>query len=80
MDTDDSMSKYFYRVTLLVANLDLGWVGLDFDVPLSAGLCLGRWEFGKNCHGQVGNMMEYPNQSQVGDHQSQPVCCVFPFG
>ena len=34
-----------YRVTLVVAYM--GWVDLDFKVPLSAGFCLGRWEFGR---------------------------------
>ena len=32
-----------YRVTLVVA--DLGWVGMNFKVPLSAQFCLGCWEF-----------------------------------
>ena len=34
---------YEYRVTLVVAYL--GLVDLYFDVPLSAGFYLGRWEF-----------------------------------
>ena len=34
-----------YRVTLVVAYL--GWVDLNLDVQLSAGFCLGRWEFGR---------------------------------
>ena len=36
-----------YRVTPVVAYL--GWVDLDFDVPLSAGFCIGRWEIGRTC-------------------------------
>ena len=32
-------------MTLVVAYM--GWVDLDFDVPLSPRFCLGRWELGK---------------------------------
>ena len=32
-----------YRVTLVVE--DLGWVELNFDVPLFAKFCWGSWEF-----------------------------------
>ena len=26
---------------------DLGWVDLNFDIPLSAKFCWGSWEFGR---------------------------------
>ena len=35
---------YMYRVTLVVA--DLGWVDLNFDIPLSSKF-QGSWEFGR---------------------------------
>ena len=38
-------NKLFYRATLVVA--DLGWVDLNFDIPLSAKFCWGSWEFGR---------------------------------
>ena len=34
-----------YRVTQVVACLGCVDLDLDFYVPLSAGFCLGRWEF-----------------------------------
>ena len=34
-----------YRVTLVV--VDLGWVDLYFDVPMSARFCWGQWGFGR---------------------------------
>ena len=35
---------FLSQVTLGVANL--GWVDLNIDVPLSAKICLGQWQFG----------------------------------
>ena len=47
---------HVYRVSHLV--VDKVWLTCNLIVPLSAGLCLGWWEFGRLAW-QVGNMVEH---------------------